>query len=180
MDKMLLALAKYSIDEEFRDELQIDKDAMIKKYPQLKSKKAVFVTLNLDGKLRGCIGSLVAHRRLIDDVMSNAKSAAFKDPRFAPLSEDEFKRIELEISILSTPYELKYSDIADLKSKIRPNIDGVLLQHNSNQATYLPSVWEQLPKFEDFFAYLCQKAGLQKDCLKLHPRISVYQARKIK
>jgi len=180
MDKVLLALAKHAIAEAFGDEQEIDKEAMIAEYPELGEKRAVFVTLNLNGQLRGCIGSLIPHRMLIDDIISNARSAAFRDPRFAPLSEEEFKKIELEISLLSIPYELEYSDIADLKSKVRPGIDGVILQHHNNQATYLPSVWEQLPHFEDFFHYLCQKAGLGGDCLKAHPNIRLYQAKKIK
>ena len=179
MDEVLLALAKNSILEEFDNKHKIDKEAMIREYPKLQEKRAVFVTLNLHGELRGCIGSLIPHRSLIDDIIYNAKSAAFRDPRFAPLSEDEFKDVEIEISLLSVPYEIEYKDIAELKSKIRPGIDGVILQHHHNQATYLPSVWEQLPTFEEFFGYLCQKAGLGADCLKAHPFISVYQARKI-
>jgi AmmeMemoRadiSam system protein A len=180
MDKVLLTLARYAIDEEFNNKAQLDKDAMIKEYPELGKKRAVFVTLNLEGRLRGCIGSLIPHRRLIDDIISNAKSAAFRDPRFAPLTPKEFKNIEIEISLLSIPYELAYSDITDLKSKIRPGVDGVILQHNSHQATYLPSVWEQVKSFEEFFAYLCEKASLDRECLKLHPKISVYQAKKIR
>jgi len=180
MNKVFLTLAKDAISEVFKDKSEIDTDKLIKEYPQLKEKRAVFVTLSIEGRLRGCIGSLIPHRRLIDDIISNAKSAAFRDPRFAPLSIEEFKNIEFEISLLSVPYELKYSDIADLKSKIRPKIDGVILRHNANQATYLPTVWEQLESFEDFFASLCQKAGMQSECLKLHPVISVYQAEKIR
>ena len=179
MDKVLLALAKYSIDEEFSNEHEIDKVAMIEQYPELAEKRAVFVTLNLDGRLRGCIGSLIPHRRLIDDIISNAKSAAFRDPRFPPLTQEEFKNIEMEISLLSIPYELEYKDIADLKAKIRVGIDGVILQHHNNQATFLPSVWEQLSTFEDFFTYLCEKAGLGGECLKAHPNIRLYQAKKI-
>ncbi|MEA1918401.1 MAG: AmmeMemoRadiSam system protein A [Campylobacterota bacterium] len=179
MDKVLLALAKHSIAEAFEEEREIDKEAMIKDYPELQEKRAVFVTLNLNGQLRGCIGSLIPHRTLIDDVTSNARSAAFRDPRFPPLTHEEFKKLEMEISLLSIPYELPYSDIADLKSKIRPGVDGVILAHHNNQATFLPSVWEQLPRFEDFFMHLCQKAGLGGDCLKAHPDIRLYQAKKI-
>ncbi len=179
MDKVLLALAKYSIDEEFSDEREIDKAAMIKEYPELQEKRAVFVTLNLDGHLRGCIGSLIPHRSLIDDIISNAKSAAFRDPRFPPLTLEEFEKIEMEISLLSIPYELEYKDVADLKAKIRVGIDGVILQHHNNQATFLPSVWEQVSNFEEFFSYLCKKAGLGSECLKAHPNIRLYQAKKI-
>ena len=74
----------------------------------------------------------------------------------------------------------KLDDVLDLKNKIRVGIDGVILKLNSNQATFLPSVWQQLPTFELFFSHLCQKARLNQDCLKLHPKIFTYEAIKIK
>jgi AmmeMemoRadiSam system protein A len=178
-EKILIEIAKKAILEEFLGKKLINKEELIKKYPFLKEKGAVFVTLNKNHNLRGCIGSIIAHQSLIDDLIQNAKSAAFADPRFRPLSEDEFKDIELEISLLTPPKRLEYSSIEDLKSKIRVGIDGVILQLGSNQATYLPSVWEQLPNFELFFYNLCQKAGLSGDCLKYHPTIYTYQAKKI-
>ncbi len=142
-------------------------------------KGAVFVTLNEDRALRGCIGSLVAHQPLIDDIIQNAKSAAFRDPRFLPLKSDEFDKLEFEISLLTPPEKVSYKTVEELKSKIRPNIDGVILQLGFNKATYLPSVWEQLPSFELFFSSLCQKARLGNDCLKQYPTIYRYQTKKI-
>jgi len=124
----------------------------------------------------------VAHRTLIDDLVANAKAAAFSDPRFPSLSLEEFESSDfsLEVSVLSDPKELPYKDIADLKSKIRPNIDGVILKLGNHQATFLPQVWEQLPRFEDFFAHLCHKAGVVPDCLESHPQIFTYEVQKIK
>jgi len=84
---------------------------MIEQYPSFAEKHAVFITLNMDGRLRGCIGSLIPHRSLIDDIIANAKSAAFRDSRFAPLTSEEFKKVEIEISLLSIPYELQYRDM---------------------------------------------------------------------
>jgi AmmeMemoRadiSam system protein A len=178
MDK-LIKLANASIIEAFDSNRALDREAWIEKYPELEEKRAVFVTLNLNGQLRGCIGSLIPHRALVDDVISNAKSAAFRDPRFPPLSLDEFEKVDMEISLLSVPYDLEYDDVNDLKQKVRPGIDGVILALGSNQATFLPSVWEQLPTFESFFSHLCQKAGLGADCLRAHPDIRLYQAQKI-
>jgi len=178
--KVLLNIAKLAIAEELTGKRLINKDELIKKYPWLNEKGAVFVTLNENNQLRGCIGSIIAHRPLIDDLIHNAKASAFNDPRFTPLREDEFDKLDIEISILTPPKELPYKDIEDLRRKIRPQIDGVILQLGNHQATYLPSVWEQLNDFDSFFSTLCQKAGLSPNCLELHPNIFIYQAKKIK
>ena len=180
MDKrILIRIAKDAIMEELTGLSLIDREKLLAHYPWLGEMGAVFVTLNKRGQLRGCIGSIVAHRALLDDLILNAKAAAFNDPRFPPLQEEELASLEIEISLLTTPQPLGYSDVEDLKSKIRPGIDGVILQQGAHQATYLPSVWEQLPEFEAFFGTLCQKAGLRADCLRYHPTILVYQAEKI-
>ncbi len=179
--KILLQIVQQAIEEEFGGK-KIDKEGYYLLYPALKEKRAVFVTINKRGGLRGCIGSLVAYQSLLEDLIQNAKSAAFKDPRFPPLSKEEFEsgELEIEISILTPSYELEYKDIEDLKSKIKPNIHGVILSIKGYRATFLPQVWEQLLTFDGFFANLCQKAGLSGDCLKYHPRIEVYEAIKIK
>ena len=177
--ELLLDIAKKAIVSHFSKE-SIDKDALLAQESALAKDGAVFVTLKQDGKLRGCIGSLVAHQSLLDDLIHNARSAAFHDPRFAPLSEEELAKTTIEISLLSKPQELHYSDVADLKSKIRPNIDGVILTLGNHRATFLPQVWEELPSFENFFAHLCQKAGINPDgCLEAHPSIHTYQVEKI-
>ena len=146
----------------------------------MSEKRATFVTLNEYGELRGCIGSLEPHRTLLDDLVSNAKAAAFHDPRFMPLDKSEFDKIEIEVSILSVPKLLEYDSIDDLKSKVKVGTDGIVLKHYGYQATFLPQVWEQLPTFELFFAHLCQKAGLAPNCLEEHPQIEIYQVEKIK
>ncbi len=176
--EILLDIAREAILSEFENS-SFNFDRWVDKYPELLNKGAVFVTLTLDRDLRGCIGSLIAYRALIEDLVENAKSAAFKDPRFKPLSIDEFKKVELEVSLLTSPKLLEYIDKNDLKSKIRPNIDGVILRLGSYQATFLPQVWEQLPSFELFFAHLCQKANLNQDCLEDHPDIFIYEVKKI-
>lgn len=180
MEKDLLELAKKAIEQDFHKNRELDTQELSKKYPQLLEKGACFATLELDGNLRGCIGSIIAHRPLIDDIIHNAKAAAFEDVRFPPLSQDEFQRVQVELSLLSTPQKLTYSSPEDLKEKIKPSIHGVILQKGSNQATFLPQVWEQLPTFEAFFSHLCQKAGLGSQCLKERPDIWTYSAQKIK
>lgn len=180
MKQIYLDIAKEAIAERLYEHGTIEREQLVRDYPELAAPGAVFVTLNLYGALRGCIGSLVAYRPLIDDLIDNARAAAFRDPRFLPLSLTEFDEIEIEVSILSTPQHLEYSSTADLKSKIRPGVDGVVLSLSGHRATFLPQVWEQLPTFELFFSHLCQKAELNGTCLENHPRIEVYQVEKIK
>ena len=178
MSNLLIELAKKSILESLTGEFNIDKPYFLQESKEydLTEQRATFVTLNLNGCLRGCIGSLVAHRTLFDDIVSNAKSAAFEDPRFPSLTIDEFENIEIEISILTPPQLLNYSSVEDLKSKITPHEDGVILKHNGRQSTFLPLVWEQLPTFEEFFEHLSYKAGLTPNCLEELPEIYIYHA----
>ena len=152
---------------------------LIADYPELAEKRAVFVTLKKNGALRGCIGSILPVRPLIEDVIENARAAAFRDSRFPPLQPDELEEVTVEISLLTVPQPLPYADVEDLRRKIRPGVDGVIIRLDGRQATFLPSVWEQLPDFDRFFTHLCMKAGLPGDCLRMHPEVFVYQAEKI-
>jgi len=127
---------------------------------ELMAKRATFVTLTIGGHLRGCIGMLEACRPLAEDVAENAQAAAFEDPRFPPLTENEFKRLEIHISVLSPPEELKFSSEKDVLDQIRPGIDGLILQDGFRRGTFLPSVWQELPEKKLFWAHLKQKAGL--------------------
>jgi len=179
MKKILLKIARASILEEFEGKKLINKKELINEFPFLNEERATFVTLKIDGKLRGCIGSILPRMSLIDDVIYNAKQAAFADPRFEPLTPQEYEKIKIEISILTIPQKLEYEDEKDLKIKIKPNIDGVILSLADKQATFLPSVWEELPIFELFFGHLCMKAGMSGDCLKYHPLIYTYQAQSV-
>lgn len=174
-----LQIARDSIRSHF-DGSTIDRKSILQQYPQMSMRKATFVTLTLHGQLRGCIGSLIAHRSLLDDLISNAQSAAFRDPRFSPLTMTEFNQITIEVSLLSEPELVPYHDKAELKSLIHRNIDGVILQLGNNQATFLPQVWEELNDFESFFAHLGMKAGIGSDPLSYHPDIYTYQVEKIK
>ncbi len=173
-------IARKSIEDEFNYKDSIDIKKLIKDNPSLKENGASFVTLIKNGKLRGCIGSLEAKRPLIEDIIANAKSAAFKDPRFSKLTHEELHIIDIEVSVLTKPKLLEYTDLKDLKIKIRPNIDGVILKLNSNQATFLPQVWEELPEFESFFENLLNKANLPIDSFKKLPKIFTYQVKKFK
>jgi len=127
---------------------------------KLRQPGAAFVTLTLDGALRGCIGSLEPHRPLLEDVAMNAWAAAFQDPRFPPLSEIEFTRLDLHISILGPPRPLEFNSEQDLIAQLRPGRDGLIIRQGDRQATFLPAVWESLPEAHDFLQQLKLKAGI--------------------
>ena len=139
---------------------------------------ATFVTLMMEGRLRGCIGSLQAHRPLGRDVAENAVAAAFRDPRFPALTLDEWPRVEAEVSLLSAPQRVPFSDEVDLLVKLRPGIDGVILEHEGRRGTFLPQVWEGLPDRRRFIEELKRKAGLAADTRLIHCRIWRYQVTK--
>lgn len=121
---------------------------------------ACFVTLEKHGDLRGCIGSIIAHRPLINDLLKNAQSSAFSDPRFQPLRREEFEELSIDVSLLSVPEKMKFKNEADLLEQIRPFIDGIIIKDDGYQSVYLPSVWEQLPEKELFLNSLKIKAGM--------------------
>ena len=175
---LLTGIARDAIVESLTGKVHIKRSSLVKAQPHLKKNAAVFVTLNKREQLRGCIGSLQAHRTLIDDLIENSKSAAFKDLRFLPLKKDELGKLEIEVSILTAPQEIKYDSVNSLNSQVVVGEDGIVLEYGKRRATYLPHVWDQLNNFEDFFTSLCQKAGLGDNCLTMRPKISRYQAKK--
>jgi len=134
------------------------------------------VTLTIGDNLRGCIGHITPQETLFEGIKINAINAAFRDPRFSPLSKKEWERVKIEISVLTDPEELPYEDAPDLLNKLRAGVDGVILKKGYYQATFLPQVWEQLPKKEDFLGHLCVKAGLDRDDWKKEKlEVSTYQ-----
>jgi AmmeMemoRadiSam system protein A len=142
----------------------------------LKARHGTFVTLKIAGHLRGCIGSLAAEESILDGVKRNAVNAAFHDPRFSPLTVEEIEDVDIEISILTNPQPLEYTNGVDLISKLRVNVDGVILQKGRASATFLPQVWEQLPRPENFLSHLCVKAGLSANAWENSQlKISTYQ-----
>ncbi len=139
-------------------------------------RRGTFVTLKIDGRLRGCIGSLTSNESIRIGIARNALNAAFRDPRFPPLTIDEFKHVDIEISILTEPSPLEYSDYFDLLAKLRVNVDGVIIRKGRAGATFLPQVWKQLPEPENFLSHLCAKAGLSSDSWKnTKLEVSIYQ-----
>ena len=144
--------------------------------PAFREKRGTFVTLKTKGQLRGCMGCLTPSETILEGIQRNAINAAFNDPRFPALTLIELDQAAIDISILSNPLELEYSEGSDLLEKLRPTIDGVIINKGLARATFLPQVWEQLPRTEDFLAHLCRKAGLSLDEWKKGELgVSIYQ-----
>ena len=155
----LLSVVRRTIEEELFDKSDIElPDTELS--PKFSEKRGTFVTLTMNDALRGCIGHIIPQESLLEGVRVNAINAAFHDPRFRPLSKGEWDRVKIEVSILTEPKRLDYSDSADLLEKLRVGTDGVILKKGFSQATFLPQVWDQLPDKREFLAHLCIKAGL--------------------
>ena len=139
---------------------------------------ATFVTLTQAGELRGCIGSLEAKRALSFDVRDNAIAAAFRDPRFKPVTREEWTATSVEVSLLSALQPLPVAEEAELLSMLRPGIDGLVLEFGHHRSTFLPQVWEQLPTPGAFLTSLRRKAGLPPDFWEPGLRIARYTVKK--
>jgi len=129
----------------------------------LSNKGASFVTLTMDGDLRGCIGSLEAYQSLVEDVRDHARQAALEDHRFPPVTKTEVPRLHIEISRLTLPTPLMYKNPLDLPGLLQPDIDGVILKDGLRRSTFLPQVWRQLPDASEFLTHLCSKMGAPAD-----------------
>ena len=173
--KILLRMAREAMEHGVRGEkaAPLDKTSLS---PRLLEQGASFVTLTVRGQLRGCIGALEAYQPLVDDVREHAIAAALEDPRFPPVSERELNGINIEVSRLTRPLPLEYSDAQDLLLKLRPNVDGVILKDGFRRATFLPQVWEKLPDRAEFLNNLCYKMGARNDLWRVkHIDVLIYQ-----
>jgi len=149
-------------------------------YPWLHEKGASFVTLTMSQRLRGCIGSLEAHRPLLLDVKTNAYAAAFRDPRFSPLTLAELEATEIEISLLSAKQPMLFSGERDALAQLQPGVDGVIFEFGRYRSTFLPQVWEQLPDVKTFMAHLKHKAGLHPEFWNEEVKLYRYSVKKFK
>jgi len=175
--QMLVQLARQTIKQELEgadgavDESDVFADEAFQEHC------GVFVTLHKREALRGCIGSVAAVEPIVDGVRRHAKNAAFHDPRFTPVSQDELAELDIEVSVLSQPVKLDYTDGSTLPALLKPGRDGVILKAASGAgATFLPQVWKQLPDPHSFLNHLCIKAGLQPTAWLTDPlEIQIYQ-----
>ena len=172
--RYLLRVARKTIEKAlFKQEGEIEKGPASEKYQE---RRGTFVTLTINGNLRGCIGHIIPDESLIEGIRVNAINAAFRDPRFPPLNKKEWPHIKIEISILTEPKQLAYENADDLLAKLRPGVDGVILKKDYRQSTFLPQVWEQLPDKEEFLTHLCLKGGMNAYAWKKEKiEVSTYQ-----
>jgi len=177
--RLLVKLARQTLSQRLAKQIpqnEIDSLNRALTDPCFNSSCGTFVTLTIDGQLRGCIGNLTSDESLTSGVRRNAINAAFHDPRFSPLGASELDCVSIEVSILSEPRQLVFRKASELLKKLRPRIDGVILRKGAASATFLPQVWEQLPQPRDFLAHLCMKAGLAADAWQHSElEVSIYQ-----
>lgn len=156
--RLLLSFARTAIAERFGG----PKVQRPPRHSWLDQPRAVFVTLKVQGELRGCIGQLVARLPLFEAVQEAARSAAFTDPRFFPLEPEELPRVRIDVSALSPLEPLEVKDEEDLLAKLRPGVDGVVLSHEFRSGLFIPEMWKQLPEPREFIALLKRKAGFPR------------------
>jgi len=171
----LLALARRAITERLGRDPGPEPASGADVVEELARPGATFVTLKIAGDLRGCIGTLRAHRPLREDCTRNAIAAAFEDPRFPPLSGQELSSVRIEISVLSPSRPFPCKDEADACARLVRGVHGVILYCHGHRATFLPQVWEQLPDPKSFLAALRRKAGLPLDAWDSDMELQVYE-----
>ncbi len=173
--EMLLKIAREALERSVRGR-PLPEIKLERLPPSLREDGASFVTLTIQGRLRGCIGTLEPYQPLAADVQEHAVAAALQDPRFPRVTPEELPTITIEVSVLSPRSPLAYKDAQDLLEKIRPGIDGVVLQDGLLKATFLPQVWEKLPDPALFLSQLCMKMGSPGDLWRKKPLdVHVYQ-----
>lgn len=174
--QILLSLARHSLTSTLVDG---HPPPLASSYPTwVHEPAASFVTLRLEGRLRGCLGSLEARRSLFDDLCHNAAAAGTRDPRFAPLVAEQLGQVQLEVTVLGAALEMVFLDEADVLAQLRPGIDGVVLHYGAKNATFLPQVWDSLPQPADFLNQLKLKAGWSADFWHPEIKISRYSVQK--
>lgn len=175
----LIAVAERAIDHGLTHGTPPAMD--IDRWPErLREERASFVTLlAADGLLRGCIGTLEPCRPLVADISANAFAAAFEDPRFPPLRKAERTGLSCELSILTLPEPMEFTDEADLVERLVPGVDGVLIEAGARRGTLLPAVWEQLPDPVEFWQTVKQKAGIAQGMLPEDLTVYRYRAEHI-
>jgi len=171
----LLRLARESLENAVRnkDLPELDPSWLT---PALQADGASFVTLTIHGELRGCIGALQAYQSLASDVREHAVAAGLQDYRFPAVRVGELSRIHIEVSRLTQSMPLIYTNADDLLTKLRPGVDGVILNDGSRRSTFLPQVWAQIPDPVEFLSHLCSKMGAAPNLWRhKHLDVKIYQ-----
>lgn len=173
---LLLDIARESITEVLEADNTIDRLKLLSEYPILKEPIASFVTLYINNELRGSMGSVYPKQSLLEEIIYNAKAAAFEDKRFEPLKTSEYLQTTIELSLLTPLKELLYESIEDIKKSVKEREDGLVLSLGDKQGAFLPQIWSQLPNFDEFFARLLEESGIES--LDEHPQVFTFQVEK--
>jgi len=174
--ELLLTLARYTA-EQYLETGKIPQVDETKLTPSLKKVQGCFTTFNKDQNLRGCIGHILPQEELYKCVMDNAVNAAVNDARFQPVTLEEMKEIDIEISVLTVPQKLEFESGNDLTNKLTPMVDGVVLKQGFKQSTYLPQVWANFESKDQFLTSLCRKGGMSLNCWQdTNTEVFTYQA----
>lgn len=175
---MLLDVAAASIDYALTENRTLE--VVAENYPEpLREPRASFVTLRIASQLRGCMGSLQVTEPLVTNVARNAYAAAFRDPRFAPVTRPEVASLDIHLSLLTPAEPIECQTEAHLLSLVRPGIDGLTLIEGSRRGTLLPAVWDTLTDPREFLAHLKRKTGLPVDYWSTTLRVERYTAESV-
>lgn len=166
--RTLLALARSSIGEALTTRRRPGKAEVLS--PLLREKRGVFVTLQQEGMLRGCIGFPFPSRPLGEACQEAAYSAAFEDPRFPPLDPRELESIEFEISVLSVPEPIR-------PEQVKVGVHGLFIRKGRRSGLLLPQVaFEERWGREELLGQTCRKAGLPEDAWKSGAEVLGFEA----
>ncbi|MBN2423306.1 AmmeMemoRadiSam system protein A [Candidatus Woesearchaeota archaeon] len=169
--KILVKFARESIKTSFSD--KSPETETIKKFSK---NQGVFVTLHKHGNLRGCIGYPEPVFPLNRAIMQAARAAAFQDPRFPPLQENELNEIDIEISVLTVPQLIEVDKSEDYLGKIKIGEDGLIIRTGFGSGLLLPQVFPEYnatPK--QALEMTCQKAGLPSNYWKKIKEAKIYK-----
>lgn len=162
--KELVKIARRAVTKFLKTNSKIDDAEFNSKFD---FSSGVFVTLNKQNSLRGCIGYPIPVKKLSDGLIDAAISAATQDTRFSPVSFDELDKITFEVTVLTPPVEIKVKEYADYLKEIKVGRDGLIVENSYSSGLLLPQVpMEYGWNVEEFLEYTCQKAGLGKDAWK--------------
>lgn len=170
LNKVLFDIARESIKRHLNSNTIPDFSKYVILHPKLGERRGSFVTLYIEGQLKGCIGRLEGERSLAYDIAINAVDAAFYDNRFLPLSKEDYSKLQIEISLLTEPEKIKFKNEKELFQKIFKKKYGVILKKGVNRSTYLPQVWESYDNPQSFMKELAFKGGFpdgvwnEKEC----------------
>jgi uncharacterized protein (TIGR00296 family) len=160
----LVKMARKAVTEILKNNSKIIDTAFNSKFD---FSSGVFVTLNKQDSLRGCIGFPLPVKKLSEGLIDAAISAATQDTRFNPVTADELNKIIFEVTVLTSPVEIKVETPSEYLTEVKIGRDGLIVENVYTSGLLLPQVPTEYDwNVEEFLEHTCQKAGLEKDAWK--------------